>query len=354
MKKTTVTIGIPLYNEAQNIGHLMESIFKQKQRSFYLQKIQVICDGSTDATVEIVKSYIKKYPIIFLKVYKQRFGKTARLNELYQANKADYLLTLDGDIILGTDMEIEKVLDVARETKSQVVAAHQIPNKIRGFIGRISYANHILWTGVRVRVNGGNYIQNLQGAATLIAREFARSLRYPVGIVCDQRYLYIKASRKNTFAFSANSKVIYQPLSTFTDWNRLNRRLLSENKYLHTEFGNDIKELYEPALKYKFQGMFAALKKDPFYTILALLTCYIFKLIMLFQKPDIDGLWPTLTSTKESIVPQKLASKRNLLLFIPLVKINFHILAHYCKHSVNHTVYSRLLSLLIRKTVIRI
>ena len=50
-KKLTVTIGIPAYNEQENISCLLRSIIKQKAWSYRLQSVVVVCDGSTDGTL---------------------------------------------------------------------------------------------------------------------------------------------------------------------------------------------------------------------------------------------------------------------------------------------------------------
>ena len=58
--KPTVTIGIPSYNEAQNIGQLLESLLKQVSNSYILEKIIVCSDGSTDDTEQVVKKLESK------------------------------------------------------------------------------------------------------------------------------------------------------------------------------------------------------------------------------------------------------------------------------------------------------
>ena len=59
MKKLTVTIGIPAYNEEKNIGRLLKSLSNQKGDDFTLNEIVVLSDGSTDMTNEIVHSQSK-------------------------------------------------------------------------------------------------------------------------------------------------------------------------------------------------------------------------------------------------------------------------------------------------------
>ena len=50
VKKQTVTIGIPAYNEEQNIGVLLSKLLAQKQIHYKLKEILIYLDGSIDHT----------------------------------------------------------------------------------------------------------------------------------------------------------------------------------------------------------------------------------------------------------------------------------------------------------------
>ena len=78
-EKVSVTIGIPAYNEEANIGHLLKSLIKQKEEDFKIDKIIVSSDGSTDRTIEIVKSF--KDSRIKLLDNKKRRGQASRQNQ---------------------------------------------------------------------------------------------------------------------------------------------------------------------------------------------------------------------------------------------------------------------------------
>ena len=55
MKQLRVTIGIPAYNEENNIIPLLTSLVNQKTSQVVVEKIIVMSDGSSDNTVGSVK-----------------------------------------------------------------------------------------------------------------------------------------------------------------------------------------------------------------------------------------------------------------------------------------------------------
>src|SRR5258708_3629060 len=101
MKKLTVTIGIPAFNEEKNIVNLLKSIAKQKGNLFIIKKIIILCDNCTDKTADKAFEFAKNYKNIHIILDNERKGKVARLNQLYTLNKSDVLITFDADIVLS-------------------------------------------------------------------------------------------------------------------------------------------------------------------------------------------------------------------------------------------------------------
>src|SRR5215467_15696009 len=96
-KLFSVTIAIPAHNESQNIYDLLTNLVHQRQYTFVLDNIFVVCDGCTDNTVELARQLSNHYPVIKVLDDSLRKGKSQRLNEIYQQNKSDIIITLDGD-----------------------------------------------------------------------------------------------------------------------------------------------------------------------------------------------------------------------------------------------------------------
>jgi len=95
----TVTVAISAFNEGKNIDTFLKSVLSQKEKKFKLEAIWVYNDGSRDNTVDIIKSFITKSTKIKLFDDKKRLGKSARLNQIYQSLKSDFLVQSDADTI---------------------------------------------------------------------------------------------------------------------------------------------------------------------------------------------------------------------------------------------------------------
>lgn len=82
MKKTSITIGIPAYNEEANIGFLIKQIFSQKTDEVTVDRIVVFSDGSTDRTVQIARGFKSEKVLII--AAKHRNGKDHGMNQIIQ------------------------------------------------------------------------------------------------------------------------------------------------------------------------------------------------------------------------------------------------------------------------------
>src|SRR3990167_4698425 len=90
-KKKTFSIGIPAYNEEENIENLLNSIIRQKKKNFILESIYVVNDGSNDKTSDIVMKIEQKCPALHLISDGKRKGKIKRLSEILNLNTSDII-----------------------------------------------------------------------------------------------------------------------------------------------------------------------------------------------------------------------------------------------------------------------
>lgn len=129
-QKPLVSILTPCYNSEQYIGRMLDSILGQTYPN-----IEVVCidDGSTDKTVDIIKSYIEQFErqrksLIYIS--SEHKGQAAAINKGLKIIKGEYFGCLDSDDFL-TKNSIERRVEFLEEYQefSVVVSDYYIVNE---------------------------------------------------------------------------------------------------------------------------------------------------------------------------------------------------------------------------------
>ncbi len=99
--KTSVSVIVPVRNEATHIGRLIESLLAQ-QYPRQLFEIIIVNDHSTDETVQIVHGY-DNIKLIHLKADAINSYKKKAVETGIQASAGELIITTDGDCYMGPD-----------------------------------------------------------------------------------------------------------------------------------------------------------------------------------------------------------------------------------------------------------
>jgi cellulose synthase/poly-beta-1,6-N-acetylglucosamine synthase-like glycosyltransferase len=106
-KPEPVSIVVPCYNAENKVGKTIEAILKLNYPKKLIEVI-VVDDGSTDNSVEIIKSYIRNHKNIRLIVNTRNSGGAAEPTNLgIKAAKYDYIAVTDDDSIPEKDALIK-------------------------------------------------------------------------------------------------------------------------------------------------------------------------------------------------------------------------------------------------------
>lgn len=107
MDKPEVSIIIPVFNEAENIGRLFTTLAAQQGATLEL----IICDGgSTDATLERVENLAGRFPFP-VRIAQGKRGRSRQLNAGAAAATAENLLFLHADSGFADSHALRKGLD---------------------------------------------------------------------------------------------------------------------------------------------------------------------------------------------------------------------------------------------------
>lgn len=189
----TITIGIPVFNEAQNIKRLLISIMSQNLGMYKLSKIIISSDGSTDDTIEEIKKINSK--LILTIANKNRKGIARGLNQIIKRSNSDVLLTLDGDIKIIDDLFIQKLVEpiLVNNIDHTSSAICEIAGK--------SFFSRSLQVSMKIKhklfelIDEGNNIYTCHGLARAYSKKFYKKLFFPVSIGNDMySYLLCKST----------------------------------------------------------------------------------------------------------------------------------------------------------------
>lgn len=308
MKKATITIGIPAFNEEQNIKMLLRAIQKQKLFNFILQDLIVYSDASTDKTNELVEALHTASSQIKLLKGKTRKGKYYRMNELFALCKSDILIIMDADIAMVGKNFLETLAKcLMNDQKALAVSARNIFVRPKGFMARIIYRHFMIWDSILLSLLTHNSSGQFSGTATAFNGSYVKKLKIPANVQNPHLYLYLAARSKNGFRYCKEAQILQYVPSTLHEVNTvLVRKIMQPDKTLSALFGEDIIHSSQVIpRKTKMHAVVKSFIEDPFYTPLALmLKVYIGRVSQHLLK-NTTQIWEINRTTKREIAYEK-------------------------------------------------
>jgi glycosyltransferase involved in cell wall biosynthesis len=92
------SIVIPLYNEEPVIDQLYDRLTSTMVRTALAYEIVFVDDGSTDRTLELIKSIAEKDPKVVVVELCRNFGQTAALAAGFDTSTGQIIISMDGDL----------------------------------------------------------------------------------------------------------------------------------------------------------------------------------------------------------------------------------------------------------------
>jgi glycosyltransferase involved in cell wall biosynthesis len=211
---TTVSIGIPSYNEESNIKTILESVICSNLNSIDLSEI-IISDDSTDDTPNIVKQFIKNHSkkIIFVHNRKRR-GAANAWNDIIQNATGQIIVLYDADVKPNPNCTLELV----NKINNNVGICASNPRPIRGqgipAQGTIFVCDWL--ESVRKR-QISEY--TVMGRGLSIRSDIAKKITIPKSVIAIDLYIQSKVMEMGyDVVFNPNAIVQFKPAKTFVDF----------------------------------------------------------------------------------------------------------------------------------------
>lgn len=238
MKKLTVTIGIPAYNEAANIKQLLTSLLAQKQTNFNLKEIIVFTDGCTDDTVKIIKSIKNK--LINLHIGDTRIGQQFRQNQILKLYKGNVLVLVEADTLPQDEYTLSELIKPFLKKESNkigMVVGFDQDVKPKIFFEKVIHNNNKLKQKIFENINGGINVYTTGGhSMRALSRILTKQLDWPKDVPEDA-YAYLRTRQlKLKIIRQTNAKVFMKNVEHIKDRTRQTEKYVTGKKYLTKYF----------------------------------------------------------------------------------------------------------------------
>lgn len=300
--KLTVSVGIPVYNEANTIAPLLKSILKQTEKNYSLDFIYVICDAPTDNTVKIASDFASQNPKIIVINDLARKGKLKRLEQFYKLAKSEVLIAFDGDLMLKNRYVIENLCKHFANKSVGLVGGNGEPVQNNTFVSYALYNWIRLWYFTRRDFKKGNNIHNIRGCSTAIRKVLAQTVVFPKNYASESQFLFFHVLKsKYKFVYADDAVVYHNIPSDIKDYLTQKFRPAKQKSLLLEKFGEWINPYYEIPFKFKLKGVCKAFLSDP----LGFFVAIVFQLYISYKYKKItpkvhNGIWNSVTSTKKA------------------------------------------------------
>lgn len=300
MQQSTITIGIPLYNEEKNIIPLLHSILRQKIHNGKLVKIILISDASTDRTVQYITNF--KDTRIELLINKKRLGANGSKNKILRKTTSEVLVFLNGDVILSSQNTINRLISPLLTSKRIDCTSGSVESvKPTTFFEQIIRDSHDLKMHMGEMIHKGDNIYMCYGGIHAMSKNLYNHFTFPIDVPEDA-YLYLYC-KKNGYKFSyvKNAKVYFRVPSTFSDHKKQSIRFISGIQNLKKYFDEPfLKNAYKIPHRIFLSSNFHYFIKNPLTnTMYILLTIY---LRLISKTYRFTSTWePSITSKEIAI-----------------------------------------------------
>jgi biofilm PGA synthesis N-glycosyltransferase PgaC len=266
LSKISCTVGLPAYNEAENIGNLLKVLLAQKLRTVSLAQIIVVASGCTDGTEDIVREYMERDSRIELIVQPQRRGKASAVNIIIEQNQSDVIVLHSTDVLPADDV-VEKLVSPFTDPDVGITGGRPVPtNDPNDFVG---YIVHILW-----QLHHEISKRSPKMGEVIAFRPVLR--RIPEDTPVDEASIEpLIIGQGYKLRYIADAKVYNHGPTTIADFLKQRRRIYTGHLYLQGLVGYRVATMSPPKLATVFlQRMFADLPHLPQYIAAAFLEVY--------------------------------------------------------------------------------
>lgn len=299
MKKLlSVTIGIPMYNEAQNIESLLSSILLQRRDIWQLDKIILYADGCTDDTVKII-SRINNNKVFLINSTK-RNGQAFGQNKIIKNTTSNVLVLLNADIKLeGQNFISNLVRPFLTDPRMGMTSANVIPLESNNFFEKvINWSHQIKKSIYNSSVDLEIYL--CHGRARALSKQFYHNLVFQK-LIAEDAYSYLRCKELDlNFSYCKDAILHFRSPSNLKEYLLQSRRYFKGAQELGKYFKNkSLNNIYQIKVSYLLKYWTSSLLQRPILTMVYILVAFYSSFTYKIQDTQISYIWEPSNSSKK-------------------------------------------------------
>jgi cellulose synthase/poly-beta-1,6-N-acetylglucosamine synthase-like glycosyltransferase len=208
-----VTIGVPAYNEEQNMLNFLQSLEDQHAHGLTISEV-IVSDDSSDRTAEVVRQFAKHSSLnVLLLHHSSRRGAAEAWSEIFYRSTGDIIVLYDADTIPHPSCTEQLVSGIAGNIG--LCASNSQPVQPRGVAGR---ASAFISNWLRSVRQAGLSQYTVMGRALAIDSKIAKKIQIPSDIIAIDLYLQCRVLETGlTVAYNDDAIVYFKPASSMQD-----------------------------------------------------------------------------------------------------------------------------------------
>ncbi len=294
MKKLTLIIGIPAFNEEDNIRFLLNDLLKQKKDKFLLREILVVSDGSTDSTEKIVKEFKKG---VNLRKNEKRCGLAFTQNLILEHATSDVLILINADVRILDKNFLFKMIQPIQKNSVDLVSPSVSEAEPSTFFEKVLFVSTKIKNVAYENYRDGDNVYTCRGVARAFSKRFYSSFRFSTSIGEDAFSYYNCKVNGFKYHFQKSTSVIFRLPTNFMDHKKQSIRFYNSKELLKKEFGKHlVSEGYKLGKGVLIKSILKNLISDPISTIMYFSVLLIIKAQSFFVREKEN--WERVSSSK--------------------------------------------------------
>lgn len=287
----SVTIAISALNEEITISRWLNSVVRQKQIDFKIEKIIIHSDGSTDNTVNIIKSFNDNRIIVH--DHKKRMGKSYRLNQIYRELDTDFLIQSDADVVFAHENVVSEMIKQFKDPQVAMVGGNILPMPPETFTERAVMGTVNAYRLIRTEYKSGNNRYSATGAIIAYKNSFCKSLKIPSDMIGNDVFTYFECIRNGfKYMFAPKAIVMYRLPQNIKDQLKQNSRNKAADIRHKRFFGESlVNHESTPTKGLMYAALFNSFISQPIYFVYIFIINSIGGFLARKKERSMNGKW---------------------------------------------------------------